>query len=49
MRCALRIGLDGGRLGGDLCRCAVGIGDGRVISDALCRWDLLVSGYLAGV
>ena len=39
MRCALRIGVDRGRLGGDLCRCAVGIGGGRVVSDALCRCD----------
>ena len=39
MRCAVRIGLDRGRLGGDLCRCAVGIGAGRVASDALCPCD----------
>ena len=39
MRCALRIGLDGGRLGGDLCRCAVGIGKEDVVCVALCRCD----------
>ena len=39
MRCALRIGVDRGRLGGDVCRCAVGIGVGCVVSDALCCWD----------
>ena len=37
MRCALRIGVEGGRLGGALWRCAVGIGAGRVVSDPLCR------------
>ena len=36
MRCARRIGLDRGDPGGDLCRCAVGIGGGRVVSDTLC-------------
>ena len=48
MRCALRIGLDGGRLGGALCRSAVGIGGGLVMSDALCRWDWPVSGLSGG-
>ena len=40
IRCALKIGLDRGRLGGIFCRCAVGIGEGRVVSDALCRWAM---------
>ena len=48
MRCALRIGLDGGRLGGALCRCAVGIGGGCVVSDAQCRWDWPVLGLSGG-
>ena len=41
MRCALRIGVDRGPLGGDLSHCAVGICGGRVASDPLCRWHWL--------
>ena len=48
MRCALSIGLDRGRLGGDLSRCAMGIGGGRVVSDALRRWDWPGSGRSGG-
>ena len=40
MRCAVVIGVDRGRLGGDFCRCAVGIGGGRVVSDSPGRCDL---------
>ena len=39
MRCALRIGLYQGCLVAVSPRCAVGIGGGRVVSDALCRED----------
>ena len=39
MRCALRIGLQGGRLGGALYRCVVGIGGESVVWVALCRGD----------
>ena len=39
MRCALRIRVDPGRLGGGLGRYAVGIAGGRVVSDALRRSD----------
>ena len=39
MRCAVRIGLDGGRLGGVLCRCAVVMGGESVVWVALCRGD----------
>ena len=41
MRCALRIGLDRGCLGGDLCRCAVGIGGEGVVWVALCHWECI--------
>ena len=37
MRCALRIGLEGGRLGEALWRCAVGIGGESLLWAALCR------------
>ena len=47
-RCAVPFGLGWGRLGGALRRCAVGIGGGRVVSDALCRWDWPVSGLSGG-
>ena len=39
MRCALRIGLDQGCLVAVSPRCAMEIGGGRVVSDALCRGD----------
>ena len=39
MRCALRIGLYWGCLVGVRGRFAEGIGGGRVVSNALCRWD----------
>ena len=38
-RCVLRIGLDRGGLGGDLCRSAVEVCGGRVGSEAVCCWD----------
>ena len=41
MRCALRIGLEGGRLGGALWRCAVVIAGEGVVWVALCRCDWL--------
>ena len=41
MRCAFRIGLDGGRLGGALYRCAVVIGgESRVLGSAV-PWGLV--------
>ena len=39
MRCALRIGLEGGRLGGALWRCAVVIAGESLVWVALCRCD----------
>ena len=39
MRCALRIGLDGGRLGGAFWRCAVVIAGESLVWVALCRCD----------
>ena len=39
MRCALRIGLEGGHLGGALWRCAVGTGGESLVWVALCRCD----------
>ena len=39
MRCALRIGLEGGRLGGALWRCAVVIAQKSLVWVALCRCD----------
>ena len=41
MCCALRIGLEGGRLGGAFWRCAVGIAGESVVWEALCRCDWL--------
>ena len=41
-------GVDRGHLGGDLCGCAVKIGGGRGVSDALCRWDWPISGLWCG-
>ena len=40
MRCALRIGLEGGRLGEALWRCAVVIAGESLVWVALCRGDL---------
>ena len=39
MRCALRIGLEGGRLGEALCRCAVVIAGESLVWAAPCRCD----------
>ena len=41
--------VDRGRLGGVLCRCAVGIGEGRVVSDAVSHCDLRGSMSVWGV
>ena len=44
MHCAVVIGVYPGRVGVVMCHCAMGIGEARVVSNALCHCDWRRSG-----